>query len=634
MKVTKKGPESSVIKAKTTQRATDNPRTLKWWLEKDSDKAANQLVATAAYLKQTQSYRYRQTAIYARLYGNMSLFNFIGSNITKMDQSKGLPADRPTRNVIQSSIDTLVSRLTQSRPAPVFLTDNGDYKERNLAKKLNNFILGEFYQTKAYDKAEQVLRDGMITGTGAMLVYEENGKVALERVLNTELLVDSNEAMYGEPRQLYRMKLVDRGVLMSTFGKTAEDKAKVVNAEGAYPDASADSTETVADMVIVVESWRLPSGPDAGDGRHMIACSTGCLFEEPYEKEKFPIVFFHYAPRMLGFWAQGIAERLMGTQLDINSLLYQISKAIKLVGVPRVFQESGSKVVNTSHNNEIGVIVKYTGVKPEYEVAPCVPLEMYQQLDRMVEYAYQQEGVSQMQASSQKPQGLNSGAAIRSYDDISTDRFASVSRRYDNLFIDLAYLIVDKARDIAIRDGKYQTVYPDKKNGTKCIDLPKASLLQDPFVIQCFSMSSLPRDPAGRKQTVTEMVQSGMITLREGRRLLDYPDLGQMDTLANAQEERIFMILDEIVEEGKYTPADPFMDLALANELVVQYYNLYVPRKLEEKRAQMLRTFHKQINDLITAGQQPPPGAAVPGQATPQALPEPLPTNPMVPNAI
>jgi hypothetical protein len=227
--------------------------------------------------------------------------------------------------------------------------------------------------------------------------------------------------------------------------------------------------------------------------------------------------------------------------------------------------------------------------------------------------------------------GLNSGEAIRTYDDISTDRFASLSRRYDNFFIDLAYAVIDLAKDICEREGAYSTVYPNK-NGTKEIDLPKASLLQDPFVIQCFNMSSLPRDPAGRMAKVTEMIQSGMITIKEGRRLLDYPDLEQVERLANASEERIFQILDDIVEHGKYTPPDPFMDLQLANDLTVQYYNLYVGAKLEESRAQMLRDFFDQVQDMKQAAMPPPmpAGPGAPGGA-PAAAPQKLPSSPLVP---
>lgn len=598
----------------------------KWWTAKNKKDLTGQLLGTAAFLKESQQYRYRQAAVYARLYGNMSLYNFVGSNIAKMDSNTGLPTDRPTFNLVQSAADTLISRISQSRPAPVFLTDNGDYKERLLAKKLNNFIQGEFYHTKTYEKAAVCLRDALVEGTGCLKVFRgADSKVALERVLLTELLVDPNEAIYGDPRQLYQMKLVDRDVLMEAFPGF---KQQIEIAAKAFPDNSTDASKTVSDLVMVVEAWHLPSGPGAKDGRHSIACSAGTIVDEPWEKDRFPFVFLHYSNRMLGFWSQGLAEQLMGTQLEINSLLYTISRAIKLVGVPRVFEEAGSKVVSAHHNNDIGVIVKYRGTKPTYEVAPCNAPELYEHLQRMINYGYQQCGVSALDASAQKPQGLNSGEAIRTYDDISTDRFSSLSRKYDNMFIDLAYLMIDEARDICNHEGKYSTVYPNK-NGTKQIDLPKLDM-DNPFIIQCFNTSSLPRDPAGRMAKITEMIQAGMISIKEGRRLLDYPDLEQIERLANAGEERIFQYLDDIIEEGIYTGPDPFMDLELAGELVVQYYNLYVAAKLEEEKQEMLRDFFSQVNALKTAAApQPPMG----GPLAPQAAPEPTPTSPLVPNS-
>lgn len=627
MKITPKKQESTITFRTTSQKNAS--QVSQWWKGETDDEVANQLIDSAAYLKESQNYRYRQAAVYARLYGNMSLFNFIGSNMTKMDQmSNMLPIDRPTFNVIQSSTDTLVSRISQSRPAPVFLTDNGDYRERNLAKRLNNFILGEFYQAKAYEKAGLVLRDALVEGTGCLKVFEtKEKKVGLERVLLTELLIDASEGINSDPRQLYQLKLIDRDILLDNFPKLKE---KIELAAKSTPDNSANSNKTVSDLVLVVEGWHLPSGPDAKDGRHTIACSSGMLYDEEWDKDKFPFVFLHYSPRLLGFWSQGLAEQLMGTQLEINSMLYTISRAIKLVGVPRVFIERGSKVTKTSNNNDVGVIVEYSGTKPIYEVAPCVPQEMYAQLQRLIDYGYQQCGVSALQASSQKPAGLNSGEAIRSYDDISTDRFAALSRRYDDFFIDLAYQVIELAKEICEREGSYSTVYPNK-NGTKEIDLPKASILDDPFVIQCFNMSSLPRDPAGRMQKITEMIQSGMITIKEGRRLLDYPDLDQVERLANASEERIYQYLDEIIESGKYTPPDTFMDLALAKDLTVQYYNLYAAAKLEEAKAEKLRTFYLQVTDLITTAASPssPNGAPIP----PQAQAQPLPQSPLVPNA-
>lgn len=609
-----------------TKKDVNAARPSKWWDADTKEERGMGMLSTATYLKENLQYRYRQASLYSRLYGNMPMFGVIGGGLGRMSAINQLPIDRPTMNVVQSCVDTLVSRITQSRPRPIFLTDNGDYKERNLAQKLNQFISGELYQTKAYELGELILRDAAVLGTGCLKVYEdEENRVALERVLFTEILVDTNDSLYGDPRQMYQIKLIDREVVAEIFPK---ERNTVSKAEAGYPDNSADNSKSVSDMIIVVEGWRLPSGPKANDGRHTIACSSGTLLDEPFNKPKFPFVFLHYSPRLLGFFGQSLAEQLMGTQMEINKLLMTISAAINLVGVPRVFVEMGSKVVKAHLNNQVGSIVTYQGTKPEYQVAPCVPAELYGQLQRLVDYAYQQSGISALAAASEKPKGLDSGAALREYDDLQSDRFAALNKRYDNMFIELAYQIIDLAKDIAERQGSYQTVYPNK-NGTKEINLPEASLLQDPFVIQCFDASSLPRDPAGRLQKVTEMIQAGMIDIREGRRLLDFPDLQQNEKLENASEERILCILDEIVESGKYTPPDPFMDLSLALKLSVQYYNLYVPAKLEESKAQKLRDFNAQVQALqqegMSAMQQQQP-------AVPQAQPMPLPQSQLVPN--
>ncbi len=639
MKISASTGPSSQITFKTSEKKNKD-QCYAWWNAGSQRGRAEELLATASYLKTSQNYRYKQAAMYARLYGNQSLFSFMGASANVMDQMRGLPADRPTFNLVQSCVDTLLAKISQSRPTPVFLTDNSNYRQRKLAKQLNNFVAGEFHSIKAYDLASMALRDAMVEGSGLVKVFRTpDDKVGAERVLLTELLVDPNEAIYGKPRQMYQLKLVDRAVLKAAMPSGTATKIDV--AERATLDNSSESSKTVSDLVLVVEGWHLPSGKNAKDGRHTIACSSGVLLDEEYTKDSYPFVFLHYSPRLLGFWSQGVAEQLMGTQMEVNSLLFTISRAIKLVGVPRVFVEEGSKV-NTAHfTNDIGHIVKFQGTKPVYEVAPCVPQELYAQLQRLITYGYQQCGVSSLDAGAQKPAGLNSGEAIRTYDDIANDRAAVLSRRYDNFFIDLAYLVVDTAAEIADETGEYRTVYP-AKNGTREIDLPEAKILKDnPYIIQCFNTSSLPRDPAGRMAKVTEMIQAGMISIKEGRRLLDYPDLDQMELLENAGEERVFQALDSIVEDGEWVSPDPFMPLDLAAKYAVAYYNLYAASKLEEDRCQMLRDFFDNVQFIIQEASQaaaPPPQ---PGQGAmqgppnpPQASPEGLPSSPLVPNAV
>lgn len=633
MKISKgKGPPEK-IKMKT-RASIENPNGQgmlpEWWKSDDDRQLATELCGTAAYLKTNQTYRVRQLAVDIRLYCNLPIYSYAGNTMAQMNRTKTLPDDRPTFNLIQVAIDTLVSRIGQNEPQPKFLTDGGDYKERHLAQELNQFILGEFYQTKAYQKAKRMFRDGLVMGAGALKVYEgDNGKVCLDRVMITDLYTDDNDSLNGEPQQLIQLKLMDRDRLMA---QNPKKEMIIAETPQGLPDSGPDNGRTISDQVMVVEGWKLPSGPDPEapsyiPGRHTIATVAGILLDEEWNKPKFPFVFLNYSDPFLGFWGQGIATQLFGTQLSLNRILYTISRAILLVGVPRVFIDQSSKVVKAHNNNEIGVMVTYSGTKPSYEVAPCNAPELYSERDKLIEYGLRQVGISDMQATGEKPAGLDSGEAIRSYEDVNDSRFADTAKRYDQMFVDLAYLITDTAMDIAKRDGHYQTVYPNK-DGTREIDLPKMDLLKNPFVIQCFNESSLPRTPAGRIATVTEQVQAGMLTIKEGKRLMNFPDLEQNEKLANASEERIFMILDDIVHESKYTPPDPFMDLQLASQLTVQYINLYLAAGLEEKKAELLRTFFKQVQAIQQAGQ---PVAPTP-MPTPQAPPMPIPPSALVPN--
>jgi hypothetical protein len=623
--------QKKIMKTKSNSELDGASILAEWWKADDEIKLAQELCGTAAYLKTNQTYRIRQRAVDIRMYCGLSVYSYAGSNVSKMDRTKTLPDDRPTFNLIQACTDTLVSRLSQNRPEPKFLTDGGDYKQRHLAQRLNQFIMGEFYQTKYYDKAVQMLRDCLVMGTGCLKVYEgHDNKVAVDRVMITDLYVDENDAINGEPQSLIQVKLMDRDKLIANSDKAAQ--LIIAAAPNSVPDQSPDSGRTTSDQVMVVEGWKLPSGPDPEapgyvPGRHTLALQSGIIYDEPWNKPKFPFVFMNYSDPFLGFFGQGLATQLFGTQMGLNRILYTIARAITLVGVPRIFIEQNSKVVKAHQNNEVGVIITYSGTKPSYEVAPCNAPELYAERDKLIQYGFQQTGVSAMQATSQKPEGLNSGAAIRSYDDIATDRFAAISKKYDNIFVDGAYLIAETAKDIAEREGKYQTVYPNK-DGTKEIDLPAMKFLKDPFVIQCFTESALPRTPAGRIQTVTELVQAGILTIKEGARLMRFPDLEQNERLDNASEERIYQQLDSIVEDGKYIEPDVFLDLNLAQQIVVKYLNLYLACKLEETKADMLRDYFKQVQALMQAAMPPAPAPV------PQATAQPLPQSPLVPNAV
>lgn len=602
-----------------------------WWNAQDDKTLCAQVLSTTAFLKNFHSARIRQASLYSRLYSGKPLYNYLASTST-LDNSQQMPMGRPTANVVYSNVDTLTSRITQDRPRPVFLTDAGHYKERRLAKELNNFIMGEFYRCKVYEKGAMVFRDACTLGDGFLKVVREDDKVQVERTLETELLVDFNDAYYGAPRSLIHTKLCDRGVMAQLFPDAAD---KIGQALGGTVDNSPQSTDTISDEFIISEGWHLPSGEGAKDGRHVIVCSEGIILDEPWDKSYFPFAKLSYNPNTVGYFSQGLAEILFPTQMEIYKMLIIASQCIEMVGVPRIVISELSKVLETAFNNNIQSIIKVKTMaeSPQFVNAQSNNPEIYQYIDWLIKNSYQMSGVSALSATAQKPAGLNSGEAIRSFDDLQSDRFAALARRYQNFYPELAYIMTDYARDIAEETGNYTSVYPGK-DGTREVDLPAImKALKDTYVIQCFDESSLPRDPAGRQAKLSEMLAAGEINTQEFRRLSNFPDLQQSDQLAVALEERILHDLDAIIDEGEkgFSPPDEFIldPTDLATKLSVQTINKYAVTDLEPEKMDLLYEYFTQVQVLKAKATPPPVAPAAPPGASQTG---PLPVAPPAPS--
>lgn len=615
-----------VVKTKSKAMNKEMDQSFKWWLAQSDDELMTQLLSTTNYLKKLHSQRIKQASIYTRLYSGKPLYNFL-ANVSTLDNSQQMPMGRPTANVVYSCVDTLVSRVTRDNPSPTFLGDDTHYKERKLAQQMNNFIMGEFYRTKAYDKGISSLRDSCVLGDGFVKVFARNNKVCSERTLATELLSDYSDSYYGDPRSKIQVKLVDRQTFLALFPEQGEI---ILKAQHGTVDNTPMSTDTISDQFIIAEGWRLPSFKGAEDGRHAIVSTAGVVCDGPWKKETFPFGQIGYNPNIVGDFSQGLAEILMPTQMEIYKMLIIASQSIELMGVPRILIDEFSKILETAFNNNIGTIIKYSKVPPQFVNPTSNPPEIYEWIKWLIENAFQLAGVSSMSASGLKPSGLNSGEAQREYVSIQDDRFAALSKRYQGFYRDLSYLYIDTANDIFQETGSYTTVYPNK-DGTREIDFGAvSSLLKDTYVIQCYDESSLPKDPAGRQAKLSEMLAAGEVTQGEFRRLSAFPDLKQSDSLANALEERILHDLDSIVENGKkgFNPPDAFIldPTDLATTLSVQYINKYMVTDMEESKLQLLRDYWTQVQDKKQEAMPPPqpapqqnqqnqPGVAPPNQS-------------------
>lgn len=601
------------------QSVSPNDTSRKWWLL-DGLEMAQTIVSTVTSLAAGDAKRQTQYQISARLYGNTSIMGISGLNYSKIQSVQSTLKDRVSYNVIGSCIDTLQSKMTKNKPKPAFITSGGSWKLQRQAKKLDKFIDGIFYENNAYELATQIFKDACVFGDGIVHVFEDHGRCKFERVIPSELYVDQMESFYGYPRQMHRVRNVDRDVLLELY---PEHKDLILAADAAKVDITG-TYQNISDQITVVESYHLPSGPDAKDGVHVIAIDKGILFKEKWEKAYFPFAKFSWSNRLYGFWGQGLAEQLQNLQLEINKILWVIQRSMHMAGTFKVFLERGSKIVKEHISNDIGVLIDYTGAPPAFATPPIVPQEIYMHLQTLKAQAFEQAGISMLSATSQKPAGLNSGKALREFNDIETERFMAVGQAFEQFFINLAKLAVETVKDIFARNKSYTIKTPGKKF-LETLDWKNIKLQDDEYVLKIYPVSKLPRDPAGQLQTITEYIQAGFISPRAGRRLLDFPDLEKAEDLATAQEDWLQQVIEQMIDDGKVYHPEPDDDLELARELALQYLPFAKMNGAPEDNIQLLRDFIAEIDDMTAMAQPPMP-------LLPQAPPEAMAPSELVPN--
>lgn len=597
-----------------------------WW-KLAPQEAARAITSDLKWLVNNQSARIAQYVTSTRLYGGLHMVGLSGLTYQHLANTRPASKDRLTRNICRSVVDTVTAKIAKNKPRPLHLTDGGDWSLQYKAKRLNRLMDGVFYETHAHDLAMLAFRDACVIGDGIIHVLARNGRVVFERVLASELWVDEVEAMYGDPRVMHRLRPVDRNVLADLFPGS---RKKVMAAQGTVL-AQAGTTPSISDLVTVRESWHLRSGPEATDGKVIITIEDEALTDlNDWELDRFPFARLSWSPRMYGYWGQGLVEQIQPLQLELNKLLFVAQRSYQLGGTFKVLIPNGSKIVKEHINGDVGTMISYVGEPPQYITPPVLPPEMYQHMASIERQAFEEAGVSQLSSNSQKPAGLNAAVALREFNDIESDRFAIIGKRYENMFLELAELTRATIDEIVESEGSYEVDAPTP-HGLDRIDYAELKPKEgECYRLQCFPVSSLPQTPAGRLETVQEYAQAGYISPEQAKRLLQFPDLEAEDSLTNASNEYLTKIFDAAVEMGDPVMIEPFDDLASARRMALQYYQRGKLQKLDEDRLELLRRALSQI-DALEAQAMPPP-MPMPNGA-PTAPPVPQQPNELVPNA-
>jgi hypothetical protein len=554
---------------------------------------------TLQLLSQRQQHREELNERHHRLYNGLPIWSYFSA----ADSVANMFYDRLTLNVVQSCIDAMVSKIGKNKPRITFLTDEGDWSKQEQAKLLERFVYGQFYKEDQPKKSKKVLLDSCVFGSGFAKVYVENGEVKTCRVFSPTIIVDERETVYSEPKCIYEVRYINKEVLKEMYpGKAYEiDTAEVKNLPY-YGDNLHDRQ-----LIPVVEAWSLSDDKEKDNGRHFIGISSCTFLDEKHNRVKFPYAKLDFQQNVTGYYGRGIAELITGHQVEINRTLKRISDSLRLVASPKVLYDFASKIVKTHFNNDVGTLIGYQGTPPQFITPQAVNSDIFNHLVFMYQKAFEEVGLSQLSVTSQKPAGLNSGKALREYNDLETERFAAFAQAWEQFHVDLAELQIEEAKRLKDSD-KSVIVNAVSGEGISKIDFKKINLDRDAYVMQAFPTNSLPKTPAARLEYVQEMAQAGFIDPQEAMQLLDFPDTKQLTKFKYADREDIHAVVAQMIEKGEYNPPEEFQNLDYGIKYMQMNYLYYKNQKVKVERLDLLTRWINEALELV----QPPMEEAQP----------------------
>lgn len=598
-----------------------------WFDAPEEDLAAN----VSQLCKQLRTLDAPRRERYRRLLSHFENRDVGGLDAHDYALTGSLEERRKIVNLGRGIVDAVQARVGKNRPKATFLTDRGDYGTQRQAKKLEAFCVGVLDQSDFYGVRglPLVVRDAALLGTGVFKVAEEvvgdRGQITVERTLPWTVLVDPMEAHYGRPRCIYQYHNFNRQRLAKLYPDHAEAIAKAPSAERAGADARQ------VDEVTVYEAWHLASYDGANDGKHVICLENVTLSAAEWSSPRSPFCFVHWTEPTAGFWGASLLEDVEVMDSQFNEILYQIVQAIWHHATPKILEPREGEIEECAWDNDVrGVRVKYSaGAAPEFVAPTPVSPDLARQVEWFRATAYQQSGVSELSATSRKPAGLDSGAALREFNDIESERFIIRGYGIEGLAVASARLTIDAARRLDA-DGiscAVRTVRKRRRQSfVESIRWKQVNLDDDAFVLKVFPTSALPDTPSYKIAAIQEYFQAGLLTQEQMASLLDFPDLeGTMD-LSTAPYEIVLDQIEQMLDEGIAVIPEPFQRLDLCISMGRNAYLRGRIDRMEEDRLDLLRRY---VTDAERMANEAQAAAAPPPQEMPAAPPEAVPAEAM-----
>jgi hypothetical protein len=586
-----------------------------WW-DQPKKEVHKALIPLMASLEHEQRHRDYLNRIYLSLFVGQGLIGLKGNQYAIRHRNTGQIDVNLARRIASAAN----SKLAKNKVRILHLTEGGNWSQQTRAKRMTKVVNGTFHSTNFYRENARAQLDSCIFDVGAVRFWREREKVCCEKVPGHEIRVDYMDARYGKPSQLHREMVVPRNKLIAQFPKHRELIKYAPHSDGTRQSGS----RWVVDCVDVTMSWHLPSEEGGKDGMVAMVLPNGTLSAERYTHNYFPFVFHFWEQNPLGFYGQSICSQILGIQYNLRNTVQDIQDHVDL-STGFVVAEPGANFNKQALTNEVWRILETSG-PVQYIAPPAFQRDKLDWVNWLINQGHEDTGLSQLFVTSRKPDGLDSGKALREYNDQNSERFQQAEQRYEETYVAADKIICGLYEEAYEELGNFPVQSSDNKV-IQTIDWEAARMDGEDYVVRPVPTSFLPSTPAAKLQTIQEMLQAGLFGREEAMLLLDYPDLERVNTLAQAPLLNIEWRLEKMLDpdEPAYYPPEPTMNLSLAMKLASSAYNDAQVSGAPDENLELILRFMAQIEKMIEDAQAPPPQAAAPPMAEPPMEGPPIP---------
>ena len=436
----------------------------------------------------------------------------------------------PSLNVIKSCIDTLTSKIAQSKVRPFFNCINGTFKDINVCKNAQQYFDQYFDIEEVNKKVSMAFRDACIFDHGVLYVDGETKTIT--KALPWQVFVRPAELTYNNiTRAYYCQKDYPVSMLPERY------RNKVLNNNPQQEYVTYGIYYDTVDQCKAVYITEL----DFVD-------------IEKYEGNRVPFVFLWYNNPIHGGSSVSIVDMLYGIQTEINILMSKVKDASQLTPANTIFLPDDATIKSTQLSNRIGNIITYkatsdmTSSPVTIATPPFIDAEYMELINNLKETAYEMVGISQLSAQSKKPSGLNSGVALQTVEDVESERFEEQLNQVIRCYVEIAKTCLRVF-------PKDETILPDTPNR---LDVKWRDIVDEEkkMQIQFSAADSLSKDPSTKLQQLQQLAQVGVIPQERIAQFMELPDLEGGYSLSNNAINAVLSVIRDCIESDNYDVPD------------------------------------------------------------------------------